>query len=111
MTEKDLSLMADIMNGVAQSDEWGEIQKNDPGITAAQAELDRARERARAYLPREVYDDLCDAEGSDAAAYCDAAILYGMHVAATIQAVAANPAELSRFWLERRRRNCPAAKQ
>lgn len=101
MTEKDLSLMSDIMNGVCQSAKWEEIQMSDPGITAAQAELDRARERARAYLPRKVYDDLCDAEGSGAAAYCDAAILYGMHVAATIQAVAANPAELSRYWLQK----------
>ena len=34
MEKRDLSLMAGIMNGIDQTDEWMDIQLNDPGLKA-----------------------------------------------------------------------------
>ena len=74
----------------------------DIGIKDADSRLNRALKDAEKYIPRKVYAELADAHSGAVAAYSDVAILYGMRVAAVIQAVAANPAELTRFWLERR---------
>ena len=103
MDKKALSIMADIMDGIEQTDEWTELQMNDPGIKDADRRLNRALEAAEKYIPRKVYAELADAHSGAVAAYSDVAILYGMRVAAVIQSVAANPSELTRFWLERTR--------
>ena len=103
MIKKDLSMMADIMDGIEQTDEWTELQMNDPGIKDADCRLNRALEAAEKYIPRKVYAELADAHSGVVAAYSDVSILYGMHVAEVIQAAAANPSELTRFWLERTR--------
>ena len=103
--EKALSTMADIMDGIVQSEEWEELQMNDPGIEAAEGRWSRALESAKPYLPRELYNELSDANCGEVSAYSDVAILYGMRVAAVIQAVTANPAELTRFWLEKQEAN------
>lgn len=100
--EKALSIMADIMDGVEQTDEWKDIQMSDPGIKAAEGRWNRALESAKSYLPRTLFNELSDANCGEVSAYSDVAILYGMRVAAVIQAVAANPAELTRFWMDRR---------
>ena len=62
MEKRDLSLMAGIMNGIDQTDEWMDIQLNDPGLKAAASQLRRAMERAKAYLPKELYNELSDAQ-------------------------------------------------
>ena len=103
--EKALSTMADIMDGIVQSEEWEELQMNDPGIEAAEGRWSRALESAKPYLPRELYNELSDANCGEVSAYSDVAILYGMRVAAVIQAVTANPAAMTRFWLERQEAN------
>lgn len=99
--KRALSMMADIMAGIEQTDEWTELQMNDPGIKDADRRLNRALEAAEKYIPRKVYAELADAHSGAVAAYSDVAILYGMRVAAVIQAVTANPAAITRFWLER----------
>lgn len=99
--KRELSMMADIMDGIEQTDEWAELQMSDPGIKDADSRLNRAMAAAEKYIPRKVYVELSDAHSGAVAAYSDAAILYGMRVAAVIQAVVANPAEMTRFWLER----------
>ena len=101
MDQKALSIMADIMDGIEQTDEWTELQMNDPGIKDADRRLNRALDAAGKYIPRKVYAELADAHSGAVAAYSDVAILYGMRVAAVIQAVTANPAAMTRFWLER----------
>lgn len=98
---KTLSLMADIIGDIEQTKEWTELQMNDPGIKDADRRLNRALEAAEKYIPRKVYAELADAHSGAVAAYSDVAILYGMRVAAVIQAVTANPAAMTRFWLER----------
>ena len=103
--KRALSMMADIMDGIEQTDEWAELQMNDPGIKDADSRLNRALEAAEKYIPRNVYAELADAHSGVVAAYSDVAILYGMRVAAVIQAVTANPAAMTRFWLERQEAN------
>lgn len=100
--EKALSTMADIMIGIEQTDEWTELQVNDPGIKAAESRLNRALEVAEVHLPREAYMELSDAHCEVVSAYNDIAILYGMRVAEVIRHMTENPAELTRFWLENR---------
>lgn len=99
--KKALSMMANIMNGIEQAEEWKDIQMGDPGVKDADSCFNRALEAAEKYLPRKVYAELSDAHCDVVSAYSDVAILYGMRVAAVIQEVTANPAELTRYWLER----------
>lgn len=100
-TGTDLSIMADIMNGITNADEWTRIQTTDPGIAAADDMWDKALSNARPYLPQDIYDELSTASASEASAYGDAGILYGIHVAEAIREVVAHPEELTRFWIER----------
>lgn len=102
MEQRSIAMMADIMGGIEQTDEWTELQMNDPGIQDAESRFHQALEEAEAYLPREVYVKLSDTQGGVASAYSSVAILYGMRVAAGIQAVVANPAEITRFWLDKK---------
>lgn len=99
---KTLSLMADIIGDIEQTEEWTELQMNDPGIKDADSRLGHALDRAKNYLPKALYNELADAHCGVISAYSDVAILYGMRVAAVIQAVTANPSEITRFWLERK---------
>lgn len=101
ITEKEVSMMAEIMDSILQTDEWMEMQLTDPMINAADNRWRLALEEAKAYLPHSLYVELSDANANDVAIYCDLAILYGMHVAGTIQRVAANPQDLSTYWLKR----------
>ena len=99
--KRALSVMADIVDGIEQTDEWVELQVNDPGIKAADSRLKSALEAAEKYLPRKVYVELTDAHSGVISACNDVAILYGMRVAAVIQEVTASPSEMSRYLLER----------
>ena len=53
--KRALSMMADIMDGIEQTDEWTELQMNDPGIKDADRRLNRALDAAEKYIPRKVY--------------------------------------------------------
>lgn len=101
VTEKEVSMMAEIMDSILQTDEWMEMQLNDPGIKAADSVFEQALDKAKGYIPHDLYVELSDTRCGVIAAYADAAVLYGMNVITTIQRVAANPHELSRFWLQR----------
>lgn len=101
MSDKNLALMDDIVQSICQTDEWNEIQLNDPRITAARDRWEAALERARAFLPNELYMELSDAQAGEVAYTSDAGILLGIHVADAIRDVASRPADLSRHILER----------
>ena len=101
MDKRALSLMSNIMSAITGADEWENLQMHDPGVEAAADRWEQARERARAYLPKDIYNELSNAQCGEVAAYSDIAILYGMRVAAAIQETTANPMELTRFRLER----------
>ena len=102
--KKNLALMDDIMDAVTQLDEWMETQQKDPRITYADNRWCTAIEQAMALLPRELYDELCEAHSSEVAATGDAGILFGIHVADAIRDVASRPMDLSRHIQNRIRR-------
>lgn len=104
MTRKELQMMSDIMDGIEQTEEWTELQMSDPGIKDADSRLNRALEATEKYIPRKVYAELANAHCGAVAAYSNIAILYGMRIAAVIQAVAANPTALTRFWTNKKKK-------
>lgn len=101
MNDKNLALMDSVMDVITQSDEWRDIQKNDPRITASYERWDSVLERVKPILPWKLYAELSDAHDSDLAVISDAGILFGIHVAEAIRDVASRPADLSRHILER----------
>ena len=104
MTEidKNLSLMDDIMFvGLERTDEWNRVQLSDPMITTANARWRAALEKAKAFLPTEIYMELDAANADEVTANGDAGILFGIRVADAIRDVITRPADLSRHILER----------
>ena len=101
MEDKNLALMDDIMGVVTQADEWQDIQMHDPIIAAATARWSAALKQAKALLPDELYNELCNAETDEVSAIGNAGILFGIHVADVIRDVASRPADLSRHIMER----------
>ena len=92
--------MADIMDGSIHSEGWTEIQLNDPGIVAAERRIESGLKRAEHFLPKDLYMEIADSHVGGLSAYIDAAILYGIHTADVIQSIAANPSELSKYYLK-----------
>lgn len=105
MDKNALSLVADIMYTVTDSEEWANRQANDPCINEAETLKENALEKAQAYLPRNVYMALSDAVTHIASAYSDAGIMYGMYVANALEKVIENPFALSGFYLDRMEAN------
>ena len=101
MNDKNLALMDEIMGVITQSDEWQEIQMYDPRITAASDRFDAALERVKDLIPKDTYAELSDAYSTGLSAIGDAGVLFGVHVANVIRDVAARPANLSRYFLDR----------
>lgn len=101
MNDKNLAMMDEIMGTITQFDEWADIQIHDPMITAADDQFEAAMERAKAFIPKEFYDELYDTHEAKASALGDAGILFGLRVADVIRDVASRPADLSRHILKR----------
>ena len=93
---RELATVNDIVEAVATSDGWNDIQQNDPQISAAEKVFDTTIEGCA--NEGAVYDAALALVG----AYADAAILYGIHVANAIRSVSADPMALSRYIMERR---------
>lgn len=98
--KREISAVGEIMDAVEQTDEWMRAQQTDPGIHAADkaftdfvAGLDLSSDEA---------EKACDMAMALANAYVTPAILYGMNVAFSLQAVAANPAVLTAIIQKRR---------
>lgn len=101
INSKNLALMDSIMDGITRVDEWEERQKGDLMIAAADDRWEAAMKQARAFLPKELYDELCELHEDKAIAVADAGILFGIHVADVIRDVVSKPADLSRYVLKR----------
>ncbi len=97
--DKNLVLMDDILEVIGQSDEWEDIQLNDPRIVAANKAL--KTEMAALQLPFDEYCSLELAIGQATATVIDAAILYGIHVAFALQDVVGRIPDLSRHIMQR----------
>lgn len=101
MNDKNLALMADIMKGICQSDEWQDILAHDPRITTADARYSAALEKAREWLPKALYMELSDAHTDEVTDAGEVGALFGIHVADVIRGVASSPADLSRYVFKR----------
>ena len=101
MTINDLPVMADIMNEIINSDQWQGFQLKDPYIRCADKKWNEVFERVKQYLPADMHDELSEADTVVIAAYCDSALLYGIHLGAVLCDFLAAPEQLSRFYAER----------
>ncbi len=102
--DKNVRMVDELMNSIIQTDDWDEIQLNDPWILEQNSKLDTALDRLKDAAPPELADLIADLEDAtlDAAySYITPAILYGIHVADAIRDVAARPCDLSRYVMNR----------
>lgn len=100
-TKKQIITMDQIMNAVVQTDEWFDIQENDPGIKRADEAYHQVLDKLRPLITHELEDELGTAVAGLLSAQETPAILYGLSVAETIRAASANPTAVSKRMLER----------
>ena len=105
MSEKNISIMDDLMQVIIQTEEWETIQATDPAIRKADKEITTLLCEAKSHVPKALYLKLEDAVYNYSNAVSDAAILYGIHVADAIRDVSARPQDLSRHVLGRDRKS------
>ena len=86
MNEKDRYLMREVLGAIVNTDTWNEAILTDPQIKAADAAFWKLMED----VEDGVSAKLSDAHSHVVSAYCDAAIMYGMHVANTLREGVAN---------------------
>lgn len=102
---KNLTLMADIMKGIYQSDEWQDILTHDPRITTADARYSAALEKAKDWLPKALYMELSDAHTDEITDAGEVGVLFGIRVADVIRDVSFRPVDLSRHILKQTENN------
>lgn len=100
-TEKQIAIVDQIVSGVLQTDEWLNIQLNDPAIKRASEKFADVLDRLKPLVPEELADELDIAVGECLSALETPAIMYGVFVADAIRTVSANPSDVSRHMLER----------
>lgn len=98
MVDANVRLMDELMQAVAQTEEWESIQGSNPEIKQADRELFGLLKGA---VSGEQYIEIESAILGYANAVSTAAMLYGMHVVDVIRDVSARPCDLSRHVLER----------
>lgn len=97
---KNLTLMADIMKGIYQSDEWQDILTHDPRITAADARYSAALEKAKDWLPKALYVELSDAHTDEITDAGEIGVLFGIRVTDVIWGASSKSTDLSRHILK-----------
>lgn len=83
--------MADVLDSLAQTDEWESRMAQDPRVNRASETWERVMEKVQALLPFELCDELSVAHSGEVSACEDAGILYGLYAAMEIQRMAAYP--------------------
>lgn len=101
MSDKNVRIMDELMQAVVQTDEWEDIQENDPEIKQADRELVSTLQELKKVVPPELYFKIerVAYEYSNAVEY--AAMLYGIRIANAIRDVSARPFDLSRHIMAR----------
>ena len=93
--------MADILDSLAQTDEWESRMAQDPRANQASETWERVMEKVKAVLPFELCEELGVAHSGEVSACEDAGILYGLYVAMEIQKMAASPQIVQSQYLAR----------
>lgn len=96
---ENMDLINEIVCGVTGTPIWGKIVMEDPGIKAAEAEVETLLTQYCFALPKQQRGRIEDAVCRVGSAYTDVAFLYGMHIAQVLQLAAANPSEYSAYVL------------
>lgn len=99
--DKNMEIISQLMVTITQTNEWFRICHEDAQIQRATLGLQTVMERVAALVPDELMDELWDALGDLEQAQETAAILYGIRVAGAIRDVAARPADLSHYVIDR----------
>lgn len=97
MKQKSLAMMDAILGAISESREWNDYQKAFPAVAEALSRMNAALERAREFLPQNVYDELEIAEGGGLSALGEAGILFGIHVGNVIRETVAASAAFSPY--------------
>lgn len=93
--------MADVFDGISQTDEWQRRLRNDSRVNRASEAWEKAMEKAAEILPFAVCDELRAASAGYTSACEDAGILYGFYAAMEIQRMAAYPQIVQSQYLAR----------
>lgn len=96
LTEKQISLMDDILNAIDNSEEWIAIQQEDPYIKFSNDELIRALGKLDGTVGWEQLDELKAAVYNYANSVSTVAIMYGMKVELIMQAAIEYPIPISK---------------
>lgn len=96
---ENMAIINEIVCGVMDTEMWGKIATEDPRIKAAETEARTLLTRYCSSLPKRQRGEIEDAICEVGSAYTDAAFLYGMHIAQTLQAAASNPSKYSAYVL------------
>ena len=97
--DKNVKLMDEMMDSIAQSEEWNRIQLTDPMVQDATQQPEACIDRIG--LSEDDANELFAAASDYAYSTGLSAILYGIHVADAIRDVAARPVDLSRYIMKR----------
>lgn len=89
---ENVEIIHNVMDGILQTEKWEKILTEDPQIAAAEDKLRAVMEAVSARVPKAVRGELESAIVWTQNAFVDAAVLYGISVAQTIQAFASAPA-------------------
>lgn len=88
---ENVEIIRSVMDGILQTDKWEKILMEDPQIMAAESQLRAVMEAVSARVPKKVRGELESAIVWTQNAFVDAAVLYGINVAQTIQTFASSP--------------------
>lgn len=100
--DKNMDLAYQLMEAIRQTDEWGRIWMEYPGVVEAKAKLDEVMERIDAKIPTELVNELWEAFGAlDWANEC-ACVLFGFRLSCSITRAAADPAGFSSYARQRK---------
>lgn len=102
---KNLTLMADIMKGIYQSDEWQNILETDLTLATDDDRYNDALERAKSFLPKAIYRELSDAHTDEVTDAGEIGIQFGIRVVNAMRDVFSESADLSGY--VRRKDNDP----
>ncbi len=100
-TELKPEIFEDVVDSIMQTEEWLQIEMNDPRINEAENAVMALLDGIKEQIPDDTYNQLMDAIWGLAAATAETATLYGMSVANTLREVAANPILYSQHVVDR----------
>lgn len=89
---ENVEIIHSVVDAILQTEKWEKIISEDPQIAAAESQLRTVMEAVTARVPKKVRGELESAIVWTQNAFVDAAVLYGINVAQTIQTFASSPA-------------------